>query len=264
MNVNVNELSQREYERRLRDPDRWLYDPKLGWLDRRDGEVMALLAYRNTLCAAAKALEAAAWADITRAVEQEAARAGIPARLYWERWVAQHRTEHRTEQPPTAPTKERKTLPLTVIETKAAGSEGVFTGLLAAFGNTDLAGDILSASSCDATLRQLNAAPYSARFLLPLLYQHDRTRPLGGFATLEATSRGLAFKAHINLETTLGRETMSLVRQGALSGMSIGFVAEKSHVGRDGVRVLERITLLEGSVVTLPANPLARITEPLI
>src|SRR5690606_32435758 len=66
------------------------------------------------------------------------------------------------------------------------------------------------------------------------------------------------------LETALGRETWALMKQGALTGLSVGFRVEANDVRWDADRqVLEilKADLHEVSVVADPANDNARILE---
>lgn len=264
------ELSLQETERRLKS-DHWYFDPLIRqWVDRRDGRLAVALERVRERLRRVKALEEREWDELSREVAQQAALQGDPPGLVWERMMAERSARKLAEaewyaltMPGLPRHMEAKRLPLTVTQTKAAASgESTFAGYLAVFGNRDAHDDIIAPGACDATLAALTADPYSERFLLPMLFAHDHAKPLGGFTTLEANQRGLAFTASINTETQLGRETASLVKSGGLRGMSIGYVAEKTHMAKGGVRVIERLRLIEGSVVALGSNPLAKVYQP--
>jgi hypothetical protein len=96
----------------------------------------------------------------------------------------------------------------------------------------------------------------------PMLWQHDPEQPIGLWTALAEDRRGLKVTGTINLEVEQGRETWSLVKQRAVTGLSIGFtvVAEDFDKAND-LRLLREVDLWEISLVTFPANPETHI-EP--
>ena len=63
------------------------------------------------------------------------------------------------------------------------------------------------------------------------------------------------------LETDYGRRILSLMKGGALDGLSIGFRVKRSSPGRGATkRWLEEIDIREVSLVDEPSNDLARIS----
>jgi len=85
---------------------------------------------------------------------------------------------------------------------------------------------------------------------------------IGGFPidNVFEDDKGLWVEGEINLETQLGREIYSLIRQGVLSDMSIGYTQKESDI-ENGIRVIKVAEIWEGSVVDEPMNPMAKITE---
>jgi len=67
-------------------------------------------------------------------------------------------------------------------------------------------------------------------------------------------------RGKINLDVAKGREAYSLMKQGALSGLSIGYSVIKSS-SKSNVRLLEELKLYEISPVTFPANGEARVSS---
>lgn len=129
--------------------------------------------------------------------------------------------------------------------------DGTFEGILSTYGNIDEVGDVCEKGCFDASLAMEGAKR-------PLLWQHDTTQPIGSFeAYTDETS--LRIKGRINLEVARGREAYALLKAGDLDGASIGYLAEDYDYDRDGIRHLRQVRLLEGSLVTFPANPLARV-----
>jgi len=91
---------------------------------------------------------------------------------------------------------------------------------------------------------------------------HGRT--VGGFP-IESVIQddvGLFGIGEINLEVQQGADAYSLARQKVLTDFSIGFsVPEGGDRLEDGVRVITKATVWEGSIVDEPANQNAIITE---
>lgn len=93
------------------------------------------------------------------------------------------------------------------------------------------------------------------------LWQHDHTKPIGRINLLARDEYGLKMEAEINNDVAIGKEASSLIKQGALSGLSIGFKTLDSSFNSEGQRVIEEIELYEVSVVTFPANKHAQIEQ---
>lgn len=130
----------------------------------------------------------------------------------------------------------------------AVRNDGRFTGYASTYGNVDLGGDIV----VDGAF----AMPDDSEF--PLLDHHQHSAPVG-LLSVTKDSRGLRVAGQLNLEVQRGREIRSLMRQGAMTGLSIGYEVKDSY-RKEGVRYLTKIALLEVSAVTFPMNPKARIT----
>src|SRR5262249_48597295 len=121
-------------------------------------------------------------------------------------------------------------------------------GYASLFGIADLWGDTVAPGAFAETLGVRGAEG------LKLLYQHNAEEPIGVFTEAFEDTRGLFIRAEINLETQRGFEAMSLVRQGALTGLSIGFnVIEAERRGQG--RLLTEVDLWEVSLVTFPMLP---------
>lgn len=139
-----------------------------------------------------------------------------------------------------------------IVEVKALEDErGTFTGDLSTYGNVDRTGDIVEAGAYDDDIK----ANGSKR---PLLWQHDTHEPIGSLQIV-STNGSLRIEGHINTETAKGKDAYALLKGGDIDGLSIGYTVDNAHFDEQGVRHLDRITLLEGSVVTFPADELARI-----
>lgn len=96
-----------------------------------------------------------------------------------------------------------------------------------------------------------------------VLWQHNPDWPIGKPVLLEETAQGLRVRAQIS-KTALGNDAMTLIRDGVVDELSIGFDPIKfdfdQQEGQE-VRHLRELKLWEFSPVTFAADPMARITE---
>jgi HK97 family phage prohead protease len=124
---------------------------------------------------------------------------------------------------------------------------GWFTGYASVTGNVDLQGDVV----------------VSGAYLMgdgtefPLLAHHKQDRPIG-LVKAYPMSSGLWVSGRPNMDVQEGRELVALAKQGAVTGMSIGYSVKDSY-RKGGVRYLTKIEIAEVSICAFPANPKARI-----
>jgi HK97 family phage prohead protease len=127
---------------------------------------------------------------------------------------------------------------------------GAFAGYASVFGVLDAGGDIVVRGAFEDSVRKG----------LPKLFLHHRPDQVPGRIVKAAEdSIGLLVEGRLNLETTLGRETRASLRAGDLDGLSIGARVDDFDTKGDA-RLLTRLTLVEVSIVALPANGAARVT----
>ncbi len=132
-------------------------------------------------------------------------------------------------------------------------TQRTIAGYASIFGQPDLAGDEIIAGAFSQTLHG-HARP------LTMLYQHDATRPIGRWHSIEETRHGLWVEGVLAANVQLADEVFALARQGVLAGLSIGFRPVKATRGQGKVkRRLHEIDLVEVSLVTFPMQPLARL-----
>lgn len=127
---------------------------------------------------------------------------------------------------------------------------GEISGIAWPFGSPDSVGDIITKGAFGAISPDL-----------PMLLGHDPHQPIGLWTEVRETDAGLEVKGRLFVdESQRARAVRSSIRNGLISGLSIGFngtQAQKS--GRN--RVISRLNLQEISVVRNPAHPKARITS---
>lgn len=159
---------------------------------------------------------------------------------------------------------EHATLSFKVAEVKELhdgdSNIGVFSGHLAAFAR-DRMDDVFLPGAFKESLARHRDQDRPIR----MLSQHDTDFLIGGFPIdlAREDDKGLFVVGNINLDVQRGRESFSLMKQGVLTDMSIGFSVngDNGQEIRDGIRFLKDVTIWEGSLVTEPANVAARITE---
>lgn len=90
-----------------------------------------------------------------------------------------------------------------------------------------------------------------------LCYQHGEL--IGRITSAESREDGLHITARIS-DTQQGRDVVTLLRDGALDSLSVGFIPVENEVDKAGVTHRRRVRLLETSVVSWPAYEAAKIT----
>jgi HK97 family phage major capsid protein len=96
-----------------------------------------------------------------------------------------------------------------------------------------------------------------ARQNLPIAVQHRD--PIGVWTSITEDATGLRVEGRIS-DTTSGRDASTLLRDGALTGLSIAFIPEESRPERDHT-VITRARLSEVSLVMAPSDDDARIVK---
>lgn len=140
--------------------------------------------------------------------------------------------------------------------TPAVGEDGTFEGYASLFNRRDSGNDILVRGAFQDSIKTRGARG------IKMLFQHDANQPIGVWHTIQEDARGLFVRGQLMPEVARAREVLSLMRAGALDGLSIGFRAVRGRRDRTtGLRRLEKVDLWEVSVVTFPMHPDARITS---
>jgi HK97 family phage prohead protease len=144
------------------------------------------------------------------------------------------------------------------FEVRASGDNGEVEGYGSVFNNTDAYGDVIVKGAFGRSIMDHKAAGT----MPAMLWQHDTSEPIGVWTEMTEDEAGLRVKGRLAMDTVRGREAYSLMKMGALNGLSIGFMAKEATYDRGkDLRTLTEIDLWEVSLVTFPANRLARVTN---
>jgi HK97 family phage prohead protease len=135
-----------------------------------------------------------------------------------------------------------------------ANETGAFSGYASLFGIVDSGGDMVMAGAFARSLIKRGASG------VKMLWQHQAAEPIGLWTAIVEDSRGLNVEGRLDLSVARAREALSLMRKGAIDGLSIGFRTRRATTEKStGVRRLHEIDLWEISIVTFPMLSEARI-----
>lgn len=135
----------------------------------------------------------------------------------------------------------------------SSSDEGTFRGYASVWDELDLQGDKVMRGAFKKTLAEHKT--------FPVLWSHDPREPLGTITAVE-DAWGLAVEGQLDMNVTRAVEIRSLMKTGAVRGLSIGYETLKSDWEKGtGARLLKEIKLHEISPCVFPAAPSARVAE---
>jgi HK97 family phage prohead protease len=127
-------------------------------------------------------------------------------------------------------------------------------GYASVFGVRDSYGDIVVKGAFERTLRE--------RPDVKVLWQHNTRQPIGKQLEGHEDDYGLVVTGELSNTDHVTGEVMPLLKDGVITGLSIGFnVVEEEYVEDIRSWLLKDIDLWEWSPVTFPANELATIQD---
>ena len=138
------------------------------------------------------------------------------------------------------------------FELKGIEENGVFTGYGSVFGVLDFWDDVVvKGAFIDSIQKRMPA----------LLWQHRQDAPIGVYTDIAEDEKGLKVTGRLLVDDVRqAKEAYALLKAGALSGLSIGYIPLDWEYKEDGdVRVLKEVEVWEISLVTFPANDAARV-----
>ena len=141
------------------------------------------------------------------------------------------------------------------------------TGKIAGFFSTyektpDSYGDIIAPGAFTKTIEDRKATGHP----FPLCFNHDFSAVIGAVNTIEEKEQGPYIEADF-LDTQLGQDVRKMVQSGAIYQFSFAYDVLKNRAPNaeekaNGVtNVLEEVEVYEVSVVTVPANSNAQVTD---
>ncbi len=133
---------------------------------------------------------------------------------------------------------------------------GMITGYGSVFGVKDSYGDVVAPGAFAVSL-----ADWSTKGRMPaMLWQHDPSEPVGVWTEMVEDSIGLRCTGQLLLSVPKGQEAYEHLKAGTVGGLSIGFqTVERTWNYEEETRTLNKVNLWEVSLVTFPANDMARV-----
>lgn len=141
------------------------------------------------------------------------------------------------------------------LEIKAAeddADENSIIGMGSVYGNIDRGGDVVLAGAFAESL--------ATGRKIKMLYQHNPTDVIGVWHSVTEVDGGLRVEGKF-ADTPRAQEVRSLVKMGAIDGLSIGYRTVESEYSEQGHRLISKADLWEVSVVTFPMNEAATVTS---
>jgi len=135
---------------------------------------------------------------------------------------------------------------------KAEAGGLIISGYGAFFDNVDSYGDVIKKGAFADTLERRKGR-------IAFCYQHDIWNPIGKIQSIEEDEKGLKISVKLS---EAEKDIATKIEEGILEEMSIGYRTlseEKEVINEVEVNALTKIELFEISLVTIAANPLARI-----
>lgn len=138
------------------------------------------------------------------------------------------------------------------FEIKADSEKRTFEGYASTW-KKDLVNDQITQGAFKKTI-----AERFGKNQIKILWQHYD--PIGLPSHMEEDSKGLYVVGKIS-KTALGDDALTLMKDGVIDSMSIGYDVVRDSLSEDGAtRFLHELKLYEFSPVTFPANPDTQIT----
>ena len=136
---------------------------------------------------------------------------------------------------------------------KMPDDDGIFEGYASVFDVVDQGLDVVASGAFTQSL--VDRMP-------KLLWQHDSDQIIGKWEEVREDERGLFVRGRLFKDLQQGREAMTLLKEGVLDSMSIGFkVVEAMEEAGGRVRRLLKLDLFEISLVTFPMLIEAMVTS---
>lgn len=111
----------------------------------------------------------------------------------------------------------------------------------------------------DESIKRFNSGE-----VIPVLWSHDRSKPIGKFTELKSDDKGLWGRGKLTLEDPQAKIAYAHMKDGSVMGLSVGFELDYDNViynrMLDAIGIAEA-DLFECSVVVFPANSNAKITN---
>lgn len=137
------------------------------------------------------------------------------------------------------------------LELKELSAEGLFSAYASIFDNVDYENDTVIKGAFTKSIAEKTPV---------MLWNHNTAEPIGIWTTVKEDDKGLYVEGKLLInEVARAKEVYSLLKEGAVSGLSIGYSVNDYSYDEKGIRQLKDVTLHEISLVSIPCNDEARV-----
>lgn len=149
---------------------------------------------------------------------------------------------------------EHKDVPVAHVK---AGQEGRFSALAAVWDVVDRVGDAMRAGAFTETLRRWRESGKR----IPIVWSHKTDSPETVIGSADPndvreTTSGLLVNGALDIDDSpTAKRVWQLLKSGAVSGWSFGYLTNRERRGDDGVNNVLEVELLELGPTVSPANP---------
>ena len=141
----------------------------------------------------------------------------------------------------------------------SVNDEGIFEGYLSTYGDVDSYRTYFMPGAWDKSIERFNSGE-----VIPVLWSHDRSKPIGKFTELKSDDKGLWGRGKLTMEDPQAKIAYAHMKDGSVMGLSVGFELDYDNViynkMLDALGIAEA-DLFECSVTVFPANTNAKITN---
>jgi len=142
------------------------------------------------------------------------------------------------------------------IKMQLKNKKGIIKGYGSYFDKVDQQNDIITKGAFKKTLKAWELSGKKPK----MLWQHQVQKPIGIWEHMLEDDYGLYVQGRLALGVQAADEAYILLQEGILDGLSIGFrTIEAVQDTQRKARLILDLDLLEISLVTFGANPLARV-----
>ena len=136
---------------------------------------------------------------------------------------------------------------------------GEFEGYISTYYDVDSYGTYFLPGAWDRSIERFNAGE-----VIPVLWSHDRTKPIGKCTELRSDEKGLWAHGKLTMEDPQAKTAYAHMKDESVLGLSVGFEMDydalEYNQELDAYGIADA-DLMEYSVVVFPANPNAKITQ---
>ena len=136
---------------------------------------------------------------------------------------------------------------------------GEFEGYISTYYDVDSYGTYFMPGAWDKSIERFNSGE-----VIPVLWSHDRTKPIGKCTELRSDEKGLWAHGKLTMEDPQAKIAYAHMKDGSVLGLSVGFEMDYDAVEYNQDLDAYGITdadLMEFSTVVFPANKNAKITQ---